>query len=372
MRPDVNKITLGKPHDKVTGEALMDASHKLLQVAQGKVKPDARDSLMFKELHSAEDFFAERIQKGTYDITRRIKNNLDRKRSVKSILGPDIFNKPVREMYHKTTLANVPEQTNPLEMISGQMKTTITGEGGIKSAHAVTEDAKLVDPSHLGYLDPIHTPEGSSTGVTLRLPIGVKKKGHDVGVTMFNMKTGKNELVTPEKAVNANVVLPDQVKWVDGKPSPVGKTVKMSGKDSKIIEKSFKDAQYVMRDPLQMFSMASNLVPFLASDHPNRSTMAGRHMEQAISLKEREAPLVQSLAGDKTFEDVMGVYAGHASPISGTVTKVTKNAIQIKDKSGKVHESQIYDHFPLNSDKTFLHSNPLVKPGSSSGHQLYQ
>lgn len=365
MLPDVNKLTLGKGHDKVTGGALMDASQKLLQVSQGKVKPDSRDSLMFKELHSAEDFFAERLQKGTYDITRRIRNNLDRKRSVKSIVGPDVFNKPIKDMFHQTTLANVPEQTNPLEMISGQMKTTITGEGGIKSGHAITEDAKLIDPSHLGFLDPIHTPEGASTGVTLRLPIGVKKKGHDVGITMYNVKTGKNETINPEKAVNVNIVLPDQVKWVDGKPVPTGKKVKMSTIGNDITEGSMEDAQYVMRDPIQMFSMASNLVPFIAADHPNRSTMAGRHMEQAISLQNREAPLVQSLAGNKTFEDVMGMYAGHTSLTAGKVTKVTKDAIHIKDAAGKVHEHQIYDQFPLNEDKSYLHSTPTVKIGDS-------
>lgn len=67
MLPDVNKITLGKAHDKVTGSALMDASTKLLHVSQGKVSPDARDALMFKELHSTEDFISERIEKGTHD-----------------------------------------------------------------------------------------------------------------------------------------------------------------------------------------------------------------------------------------------------------------------------------------------------------------
>lgn len=365
MIPDVNKITLGKAHDKVTGSALMDASTKLLHVSQGKAKPDARDALMFKELHSTEDFISERIEKGTYDIMRRVNNTLDKKKKVRDIIGPDVFGRPVKDMYTKNTLSNVPEQTNPLEMFSGQMKTTITGEGGIKSAHGISEDAKLIDPSHLGFLDPIHTPEGSSTGVALRLPIGVKKNGHDVGVTMFNVKTGKNETINPEKVMNSNVVLPDQVRWVDGKPVPVGKSIKMSTVGNDIMTGSMKDAQYVMRDPIQMFSMGSNLIPFLASDHPLRSTMAGRHMEQAISLKDREAPLVQSLAGTKTFEGMMGQYAGHVAPTAGKVTKITNDAIHVKDAAGKTHERQIYDHFPLNADKSFMHSTPTVKVGDS-------
>jgi DNA-directed RNA polymerase subunit beta' len=363
LRPDTTKITLGKGYKKVSGPALMDASTKLLQVSQGKAEPDARDALMFKELHATEDFFAERIQKGSSDIMRRVQNTLDKKKNVRDIVGPDIFNRPIRTMYTKNSLANVPEQTNPLEMISGQMKTTITGEGGIKSAHGITEDAKLVDPSHLGYLDPIHTPEGQTTGVTLRLPIGVRKQGHDVTIKMYNVKTGRLEDVNPEKAMNANVILPDQVRWEKGKPVPVGKKVRMSTVGNEITEGSMKDAQYVMKDPIQMFSMASNMVPFLAADHPNRSTMAGRHMEQAISLKDRQAPLVQSLAGTKTFDQVMGNYAGHTAPVDGEVVQVKKDSIVVKGADGKKYERQIYDHFPLNADKGFLHSEPTVKKG---------
>ena len=362
LRPETTKMTLGKEFKRVDGNALLDASTRLLQISQGKAEPDTRDALMFKELHSTEDFFSERIEKGTSDIMRRLRNNLDRKRKVRDVVGPDIFNRPIKQMY-RTSLANIPDQTNPLEMVSGQMKTTITGEGGIKSAHGISEDAKLIDPSHLGFLDPIHTPEGASTGVTLRLPIGVKKDGHDVRIRMHNLKTGKMENVNPEKAMNANIVLPDQVTWDGGKPKAVGKTIKMSGPGNEVVEGSLGKADYVMKDPMQMFSIGSNMVPFIAADHPNRSTMAGRHMEQAISLKDRQAPLVQSLAGTKTFDELMGTYAGHTAPVSGKVVQVKKDAVVLKDAKGKRHEVQMYDNFPLNADKGFLHSQPLVKAG---------
>ena len=362
LRPDTTRLTLGKEYKKVTAPALLDAATKLLHISQGSAEPDSRDSLVFKDLHSTEDFLSERIQNQSRDILRRIQNNLDRKKTVRDIIGPDVFQRPVRTMY-RTTLANIPEQTNPLEMLSGQMKTTITGEGGIKSAHGITDEAKLVDPSHLGFLDPIHTPEGQTTGVTLRLPIGVKKRGNTITTRMFNVKSGKMEDVSPEKALGSNVVLPDQVRWKGGKPVPVGRKVRISSAGNDITEGSLKDAQYIMRDPMQMLSPSSNLIPFIAADHPNRSTMAGRHMEQAIPLKEREAPLVQSLAGKQTFDSMLGSFAGHSSKVAGEVVKVEPGRIVIKDAAGKRHVQQIYNNFPLNADKAFLHSDSLVKPG---------
>lgn len=721
LRPDTTKMTLGQSFKKVDGNSLIAASQRLLQVSQGKAEPDARDALPFKELHSTEDFFAERIQKGSRDILRKIQNNIDRRSKVRDVVGPDVFNKPVRTLF-RTTLAEIPTQTNPLEMMSNQMKTTITGEGGIKSAHGISEEAKLIDPSHLGYLDPIHTPEGcfddqtevftkagwkfwsdvvaedllacriegslefhvpqkliaapyigkmygvdttrgrerkkrkidylvtpnhriysrphdiriqevrwrieradsvhektrvlqlahkpfvgenegvfplpyvqgnnssknideinfldwaqfmgwylsegsfvydeesssygtsihqsvvaspvnckiiealldrlpftwgfseredgkrtytihtkqlasyvsrfgksgdkfvedyffdcsidvrehllecllfgdgridsnrsdgssysqdvycttsprlaegveklavglghavsvgryedcreerfkdvyeirllvhsermisgrkghfyttdydgmiycaevpggllyvrrkdslahwsgnSATGVTLRLPLGAKKKGHDVVVRMHNLKTGKMEDVNPEKAMKSNIILPDQVSWKDGKPVGAG-TLKISGPGNELTTGSLKKADYVMKDPMQLFSIGSNMVPFIAADHPNRSTMAGRHMEQAIPLANREAPLVQSMAPKGSFDQFMGSFAGHKALKGGTVTKITNEGIHIKDAKGKTQEVQVYNHFPLNDDKGFIHSTPNVAVG---------
>lgn len=42
-----------------------------------------------------------------------------------------------------------------------------------------------------------------------------------------------------------------------------------------------------------LFSLSSNLVPFMHSTQGNRASTAGRMMTQAMSLKEKEAPLVQ-------------------------------------------------------------------------------
>jgi DNA-directed RNA polymerase beta subunit/DNA-directed RNA polymerase beta' subunit len=363
LRPEVNKFTLGKEYSTVTGPLLLDASHKLLQISRGETQPDPRDALMFKDLHSIEDFAAERIVKGSREILKKVSNNIDRKAKVRDIIAPEIFNRPIKQMFGKNSLAIVTDQTNPLEMMSSQMKTTIMGEGGVKSEHQISDDAKLIDPSHLGFLDPIHTPEGHATGITLRLPLGVEKFGHDVAVNMYNTKTKKMEHVNPALAYKSHVALPDQVYW-DGKvPKAAGKIVKISGPGNEIYEGTLKDADYVMTDPLQMFSVSSNMIPFMQADHPNRSTMAGRQMEQAISLKHREVPLVQSLAGKQTFDKLVGIFASHRTLEDGVVHKIKPDSIVIKNDKGEKHEIYTYDHFPLNEDKAFLHAEPIVKVG---------
>lgn len=364
LRKDVTELTLGKAFDKITPEVLTRSSKRLLGVARGDEKPDTRDALMFKDLLSTEDFIAERMGEGTKVIQRRINNNLDRRSTIREIVGPDVFDRPIREFFSKSSLANTPQQTNPLEMLSGQQRTTITGEGGVKDAHKIMEDAKLVDPSHFGILDALHTPESEKTGVSLHLSTSAVKKGKTVVLPLINVKTGKTELLDPRQ-INENVIaMPDEGEWKNGKWVPKSSIVKASVTGNEIREVKAKDVKYVMGNAGQMFSVATNMVPFLNSDSPNRSTMAGRHMEQAIPLKNPEAPLVQSDRGDgRSYDEFVGRYASHESPIAGKITKIEPGTIHIKAPDGTAQKVQIYNNYPLNDKKGVLHSKPVVEVG---------
>lgn len=367
MEPSANERTLGKGYKNITPESVVATSRKLLGVARGEEKPDDRDSLMFKELLSVEDLMGERVKDQALTIKRRIGNNIDRKRAIKSVIGPDLFGKPVTNFFGKTSLANPADQINPLEMIIAQQKTTILGEeGGIKSSHRITEEAKLVNASHMGVLDPLHTPENDKTGVTLHLSTAAMKEGKNVTIKLFDVKKGKEVRVTPDVAFDNIVALPDEVEWKNEKPI-IPKTGKLTAslQGNEIGQASVNDVRYVLKNPVQLFTLGSNLVPFLQNNSANRATMAGRQMEQAISLKYREKPLVQTTIkkGGRTFDDIIGNIAAIHSPTDGKVTKVGKDFIRIKGTDGKIREVDLYDHYPLNDKKSFINSTPLVKVG---------
>lgn len=370
LRPDATAATLGKAFKTVEGDTLARATAKILSVHQGKVPEDDRDSLIFKDLRGVGDFAYDKMT--NYQTSRAIKNKMLRQintaKSIRDIVKFDTFNEPVRQTFSKNSVAEVAPQVNPVEMIASSMKTTIMGPGGIKSAQSVVDEAKLINPSHLGFLDPIHTPESEKTGVTLHLPLSVKKQGREATVPLFNVKTGKMEYVGPHKFVTSNVVLPDQVDWTSGKPVPLSSTVKMAKGNNELGAASFKSADYVMMHPSQMFSVTSNLIPFMGNNSGNRSSYATHHIEQAISLLNREAPLVQVGTGAKkgglaTFEEFLGKNTGHVAPVDGVVTKITDDGIHVKGTDGKVREVQIYNNFPLNDMKSVMHSTPTVKPG---------
>ena len=368
LRPEATKLTLGKEFSQVDGEALLTGSHRILKVSRQEEKPDDRDSLQFKDLYSAEDLIADRLMKGKarWDARRKIVNNLDKQDKVAKIVNPDIFGRPVRSFFTQSNLSDRPDQMNPMSYIGGNRRTTIWGEGGITTKEQVTTAAKLVNPSHMGFLDPIHTPESEKTGTVLQLALGAKKRGTDLEIPVYNMKTGKREMIDASKAMSSNVAYPDQFMREGGKFKPVDRLVKISDKEGNTVLESPSKVDYVLSSPKGMFDLSANLIPFLGSDQGNRAMMATKQIEQAVALNDREAPLVQVKSeGPATFEKIVGGFTSHQSPVDGVVESVSKKSVKIRDKESKLHEVQLYNDFPLNDDKSVLNSTATVAKGQT-------
>jgi len=368
MDKSATHMTLGRPFEHVNGDALHIASKRLLDVQRGGGEDD-RDSLVFKRLRTAGDFALDKMNSQKWAVQNKMAKKLDTAQSVRDVVKFEHLNTAVHKTFSENQASRVASQINPLEMVSSSMQTTVMGPGGIQSEHAVIDQTKWINPSQFGFLDPINTPEGPKTGVTLRLPMGVRKKGDEPRIALTNMQTGKTEFVSPGRAMQENVLLPDQVEWKDGKPNPInGKKSKILGPGNELQVGDASKAKYVMRHPTQVFNITSNMIPYLHSTQGNRAGMASRHLEQAVSLEGRQAPLVQVATGAgkgpyDTFEGMVGAMSGHQSPIDGTVEKVTKDGIHIRGKDGVKHTVQLYNHYPLNDVKSTMHSEPLVKPG---------
>ena len=113
------------------------------------------------------------------------------------------------------------------------------------------------------------------------------------------------------------------------------------------------------------FSAPANLIPGIGGVSGGRVLLGSKATLQAISLVNREAPLVQSVASeaDQSFvsqygKELMCVKAQEA----GTVEDVNSDEILIKDASGHIHTYDLYNNFPLGR-KTFMQHFPKVKVG---------
>ena len=188
LTPKMTKFTLGKEFNTFSPDLWLTASKKLVNVIKGDEEPDDVDNLAFKELYSEEDSIRERIIKNKRSLVGKIKRNLDSKNEISKILNLNTFGNLIESFYTSDERSNVTEQTNPLHMISGRTRVSFMGSGGITDIKKVTEETRNVHPTHLSFLDPVHTPESEKIGLNLGLTVGATKKGRDLASTFYDIK----------------------------------------------------------------------------------------------------------------------------------------------------------------------------------------
>ena len=374
LDPTVTKVTMGQPIDKPDKNALLRSTEELLKLSRGEREPDNRELLAFKRIRAPGDIVADAVRESSRKAVWKIRNNLDRTTNIEQIVPKSAFDSPIRSVFTNSQLSSFPEQVNPLDAYIGATRTTVMGEGGISSVHAITDELKRIDPSHLGFLDPLHTPEDSKAGVTLTMTEGARLDKGAVKSLMWNIKEKRFQLVAPEDLLGKKIVFPDQVRIVKSggkiRVEPKSSLVEVHDSRKGPLDKKAKwdSADYALIDAVQLYSPTTNLIPFLSTVQPVRATMATRQMTQALPLKYREPPKVQvSMTSGllrETSEKHFGEMWSVRSETSGTVAKITDDYIEVKDdETGKKVRHPIPKDMPLNGDKYFLDSEPVVKVG---------
>jgi DNA-directed RNA polymerase beta subunit len=356
---------------RVTGNTLLRASQKVLNAQKGVEDVDDRDALTFQRFYGPEDFFSERIEKDAGGALRTAlfkatnKGNLQAFRN--SVLTPVL-----NGVLMGSGLGAPIEEVNPMEILDQNLRVIRTGEGGIgSSSHGVPLDTRSVQPSHLGFLDPVRTPESDKVGIDLRLTIGARK-GSDGQIysRMRNMATGQMEDIPARLVTDSVVAFPGELAKSMQTGDPVRAMVR-----GQISYVNPEEVQYEVPSYASMFNVNSNLVPGVSGLKGGRLLMGSKYFTQALPVQEAEAPLVQSLNPEnpngQSFEEsvtsFLGAVRADSELGSGLVTAVTPDYIEVKYGNEK-KRYELYNNFPFNR-KTYIHNTPnvvigdKVKPG---------
>jgi DNA-directed RNA polymerase subunit beta' len=360
LDPKVTKITLGKEFSHLDGRALLRGFEKVVNVSRGLEEPDDRDALAFKTIHTVEDFIGERLNKNRRKIQFDIENKMKKSDKLENIMHSGHINQHIFSFFNSAALSEIPSQINPLSIINASYKTTITGEGGIENAESIMADSQALHPTHLGFLDPINTPESKKIGVTLNLTVNARKAGNDLETKLKNVKTGKTEYVSAIDAYHHTIALPDQV--LKGNVTAI--------KEGKQIETNASNITHQLPSSHAAFTMSSQALPSLNYNQGNRAGMASRHITQAISLKHREAPLVQiqsPIEKNQTVEHYFG--SAHditlIAPEDGVIEDISKSHLTFKGKSGKVYQLPLFNNYDLQNKSYMHHEIEHLKKGDS-------
>ena len=359
---ETTKITLGNSYESVDKKPLIEASKKIIRIHRGDEEGDDREALIFKSFYDAEDHIREKIVKNSNKIVSNIKHKLKKNRAINKAMSSQTFDPFVIGTITNSQLSNPPNQTNPMSIIGESSKITVMGEGGIGTTNAITNETRQISNTEAGFIDPLHTPEGSNIGVAVHSSMGAAKIGNDI-YSKFITKNGDKQFLRPIDVYDKNIAFPDQYDMDGKKPEPISKKIKVVNK-GKLKEVSSDKVDTIIASPMSMFDVSANSIPFLDSIQGNRGLTASKMQEQALSLTNRDKPLFQILddKGNPLANTVASVMGVPKSPINGKIDKITDTEIIIKDKNGKKYTIQLYKNFSLNSE-SFLHNEPVVKEG---------
>ena len=361
LDPTITLKTLGRKFSQVSTEALLSASNKLLRAYREDVDFDELDSLEYKKLLSVDDFIGERVKLEARNIKRKLMNKLESagpKPDLEKLLPRSPFTKTVNQFLSTSSLANNPDQINPVEILDQAVRITSLGEGGIEDERAIPREARNLHPTHAGIVDPVRTPETHRAGIDLRAAIFTMRDEHGNIYTRMKDRSGRLKTVPVDVYADKIIAFPGQE--MKGNVDVFQNYQVTSLPASKV--------DLILPSAQAMYSPATNLIPFMESTDGLRATMGSKMQTQALPLLNPEAPLVQvaSHLGSQSMEDIVGNMVALRSPVDGTVTRIRNGYIYIRPGRGKTATEDIripFDkNFPLAS-KTYLHHDLLVRAG---------
>lgn len=361
LDPEVTKRTLGQPFDRLSKEAILETTKKLLAVSREEAEVDDRDHLAYQTFLGPEDLFAERLSRDRGNLRRRLLFKSTGRGGLHAIPAAAL-QEQIDSALLESGLGQGLEEINPAEIFDKQTQMSRLGEGGIPSVEAVPDEARAVQPSHYGFMDPLRTPESFRVGVDVYLASNARKGSDGKLYSEFrDLKTGKNRWLTPQDAADMIIGFPGSMQSDAPRvPAMVDGKIKYVKKDQVQLElPAFENA----------FSPLGNLIPLKSMVKGQRVAMASRMTTQALPLTKPEAPWVQAAmpgsGGSRSYEDEYGSQMGaiRASQ-AGRVVAVGPDAIKVRYNNGATEDVELYNNHPYNR-KTFVHQTPAVQPGQA-------
>ena len=365
MSANVNKTTVGVDTASVTGDLLLATSNKLLGISRREREPDPKDSLEFQRIYGPAEYFAEHVLRDGNKIGRNMlwkatnQGNLD-------FMPVAALDKHISDVYYDSKLAQMVDASSPLETVDASYKTTRIGEGGVGDLDSAPEEMRTVQPSFLGFVDPVRSPESFKVGLDVYMTKNVMKGSDGKLYQKFiNAHTGKEELVDSETIAKSVVTTPEMMQTKT-------KSVFAMGGPTGVRIVPRKDVDYYLPRADEAYSISSNMVTMPSAVIGMRLLMGCLHPEMNVFYADPRNMVHMVKARHLTGKDqrIPGMdkdYKSVCYDIRNTVTKCVPQAKWFKKivlRSGRVLVTS-YDHkWPvLKDDKIELVQAQKLKPG---------
>jgi DNA-directed RNA polymerase subunit beta len=325
---------------------------------------DDIDHLGNRRVRTVGELLQNQFRIGMIRIEKNVREKLTTTNLFKVKPSTIINNKPltaiIGEFFNLSQLSQFMDQINPLSELSNKRRLTALGPGGLSRDRAGLE-VRDVHPSHYGRICPIETPEGPNIGLINNLATYAK-------VNEFGFIT------TPYRKVNNGIIQEDQVVYFTAdeelnhmisqanvKLTPEGhlaekKILARFKGDDLIVDVN--EVDYIEVSPKQIFSIATNAIPFLENDDANRALMGANMQRQAVPLLRPESPIVGT---GIEFEAARDSGSAIVNKEKGIVKYVDSKNIVVESSNGTSTYSLA--NFERSNNGTAMAHTPIVKVG---------
>lgn len=271
----------------------------------------------------------------------------------------------IKEFFATNQLSQFMNQDNLLAEIEHLRTLSAMGPGGLNSERASFE-VRDVHTSHYGRVCPIHTPEGHTIGLILRMSTYARVNNFGIIETPYAIvKGGKitGKIVYLNALEEETYVIAHQGLNYDSKGNITDDFVQARIRTTPgIISKE--EVELVEVSTFQQFSVAAAMIPFLENDDANRTGMGSNMQKQATPCIVPELPLIAS-----GYESEYAKYTGRLiyAPADGVVTFVDASKVVFKAdaeiKGSKKEITYPLATFQRTNQFTNFHQRPSVRPG---------
>ncbi len=360
---DLDRKTFSKEDLAMVVESIINSNENIEAI------PDDIDHLGSRRVRFVGEIIEGRIRTGMIQVKRNIQDRMSVVDGDTTLPTNIVNQRPlqarIKEFFATNQLSQFMNQDNLLGEIEHLRTLSAMGPGGLNSERASFE-VRDVHTSHYGRVCPVHTPEGHTIGLILRMstyakvnnfgiletPYVVVKDGKITGKIVYLNALEEEAYVIAHQGLNYNdkgVITDDfvqaRVRTIPG-----------------II--SADQVQLVEVSTFQQFSVATSLIPFLEHDDATRASYGANMQKQATPVIIPELPIVAS-----GLESEYAKYTGRLvyAPANGEIVFADANKIEFIADTDKGNNKKKITYpllsFQRTNQFTNFHQRPVVRNG---------
>ncbi len=325
---------------------------------------DDIDHLRNKRVRAVGELLQNQLRSGMLRMERVARErltSLDRENvTAQAVISIKPITAAVRSFFGSGQLSQFMDQTNPLAELAHKRRLSVLGPGGLSRQSAKLE-VRDVHHSHYGRICPIETPEGPNIGLIgslatlasideygfLQSPYRVVRDGKITEEFRY-MQADEEEQMT---IASASSLVNEEGYFIE----PLVQA--RHAQAHPLVDP--KEVDFLDMSPLQVFSVATAMIPFLENDDANRALMGSNMQRQAVPLVRPEVPLT------KTGLEIRAALDSGAAvqcEMDGVVSDVTATHVTIEGYDGEVMTHHLRN-FVRSNQATCIHQKPIVEKG---------